>query len=135
MVELQQVGEGLSRREREVAAAYATGASYKEIARDLGISPQTVRTYLGIIYRKLGVSTKVALAQALAIEAPARATTPANPERPDKPSIAVLAFTNMSGDMDQEYLSDGISDDIISALSRSPWLFVIARSSTFTYKG
>ncbi len=54
---------------------------------------------------------------------------------PDKPSIAVLAFTNMSGDPDQEYFSDGIADDIITELSRSRSLFVIARNSSFTYKG
>jgi adenylate cyclase len=54
---------------------------------------------------------------------------------PDKPSIAVLPFTNMSGDPDQEYFADGIAEDIITALSRLRWLFVIARNSTFTYKG
>ncbi len=54
---------------------------------------------------------------------------------PDKPSIAVLPFTNMSGDREQEYFSDGITDDIIAALSRLPGLFVIDRNSTFTYKG
>jgi len=54
---------------------------------------------------------------------------------PDKPSIAVLPFTNMSGDRDQEYFSDGITDDLITALSRLPDLFVIARTSSFTYKG
>jgi len=54
---------------------------------------------------------------------------------PDKPSIAVLPFANMSGDPKQEYLSDGISEEIISALSSVPKLFVIARNSTFTYKG
>jgi adenylate cyclase len=54
---------------------------------------------------------------------------------PDKPSIAVLPFTNMSGDRDQEYFSDGITDDLITALSRLQGLFVIARTSTFTYKG
>jgi adenylate cyclase len=54
---------------------------------------------------------------------------------PDKPSIAVLAFTNMSGDAEQEYFSDGIADDIITELSRSRSLFVIARNSSFTYKG
>jgi TolB-like protein/Flp pilus assembly protein TadD len=54
---------------------------------------------------------------------------------PDKPSIAVLPFTNMSSDRDQEYFSDGITDDLITALSRLPGVFVIARSSTFTYKG
>ncbi len=54
---------------------------------------------------------------------------------PNIPSIAVLPFTNMSGDREQEYFSDGISDDLITALSRLPGLFVIARTSTFTYKG
>ena len=75
------------------------------------------------------------------------ATTPNSVERslvhgtgealplPDKPSIAVLAFTNMSGDPEQEYFSDGIADDIITELSRSRSLFVIARNSSFTYKG
>jgi adenylate cyclase len=52
----------------------------------------------------------------------------------DKPSIAVLAFTNMSGDPKQEYFSDGVADDIITELSRSRSLFVIARNSSFTYK-
>jgi adenylate cyclase len=54
---------------------------------------------------------------------------------PDKPSIAVLPFTNMSGDPEQEYFSDGIAEEIITALSKTPKLFVIARNSTFTYKG
>ena len=54
---------------------------------------------------------------------------------PDKPSIAVLPFTNMSGDPEQEFFADGMVDDIISALSRYPSLFVIARNSSFTYKG
>ena len=54
---------------------------------------------------------------------------------PDKPSIAVLAFNNMSSDPEQEYFSDGIADDIITELSRIRWLFVIARNSSFAYKG
>ena len=54
---------------------------------------------------------------------------------PDKPSIAVLAFTNMSGDPKQEYFSDGIAEEIITELSRRHSLFVIARNSSFTYKG
>jgi TolB-like protein len=54
---------------------------------------------------------------------------------PDKPSVAVLPFTNMSGDPEQEFFSDGIAEDIITALSRYPSLFVIARNSCFTYKG
>jgi len=54
---------------------------------------------------------------------------------PDKPSIAVLPFTNMSEDPKQEYFSDGMTEDIITALSKTPKLFVIARNSTFAYKG
>ena len=54
---------------------------------------------------------------------------------PDKPSIAVLPFQNMSGDPEQEYFADGMVEDITTALSRLPWLFVIARNSSFTYKG
>jgi adenylate cyclase len=54
---------------------------------------------------------------------------------PDKPSIAVLPFQNMSGDPEQEYFSDGVVEEIITALSRMRWLFVIARNSSFTYKG
>jgi TolB-like protein len=54
---------------------------------------------------------------------------------PDRPSIAVMPFQDMSGDHDQEYFADGLVDDIITALSRMRWLFVIARNSSFTYKG
>jgi len=54
---------------------------------------------------------------------------------PDKPSIVVLPFQNMSGDPEQEYFADGMVEEIITALSRIRWLFVIARNSTFTYKG
>ncbi len=54
---------------------------------------------------------------------------------PDKPSIAVLPFQNMSGDPEQEYFADGMVEEIITALSQIRWLFVIARNSTFTYKG
>ena len=54
---------------------------------------------------------------------------------PDKPSIAVLPFDNLSGDPEQEYFSDGLTDEIIAVLSKVPKLFVIARNSTFTYKG
>jgi TolB-like protein/tetratricopeptide (TPR) repeat protein len=70
-----------------------------------------------------------------------RDTTPvlspavAAPQLPDKPSIAVLPFNNLSGDPEQEYFADGVVDDIITALSYFRWLFVIARNSSFTYKG
>ena len=56
------------------------------------------------------------------------------PPLPDRPSIAVLPFENMSGDPDQEYFADGISEDLITSLSRVHWLFVIARNSAFVYK-
>jgi len=67
----------------------------------------------------------------------AQVTPPAKPtlELPDKPSIAVLPFTNMSSDPEQEFLADGITEDIITALSKFRWFFVTARNSTFTYKG
>jgi TolB-like protein len=66
---------------------------------------------------------------------PAVSSGAAGPALPDKPSIAVLPFTNMSGDPEQDYFADGITEDIISALSRLHWFFVIDRNSTFVYKG
>jgi TolB-like protein/Tfp pilus assembly protein PilF len=71
------------------------------------------------------------------LEALRKAGLPETPPLPlpDKPSIAVLPFENLSGDPKQEYLSDGITESIITALSKTPKLFVIARNSTFTYKG
>jgi TolB-like protein len=64
-----------------------------------------------------------------------RASAAARLPLPDKPSIAVLPFANMSGDPEQEYFADGVVEEIITALSRIRWLFVIARNSSFTYKG
>src|SRR5262249_41670420 len=61
--------------------------------------------------------------------------TPAALPLPDRPSIAVLPFQNMSGDPEQEYFADGMVEEIITALSRFKSLFVIARNSSFTYKG
>ena len=74
---------------------------------------------------------RVRKADASAAASPARPL----PSLPDKPSIAVLPFENMSGDQDQEYFADGMVEDIITELARLPWLFVIARNSSFTYKG
>jgi TolB-like protein len=64
-----------------------------------------------------------------------RDSQPASSALPDKPSIAVLPFDNLSGDPEQEYFADGISEDIITTLGRRRWLRVIARNSTFVYKG
>jgi adenylate cyclase len=74
------------------------------------------------VYRVRDTGSKTTLAQ------------PALP-LPDKPSIAVLPFANLSGDSEQEYFADGMAEEIITALSRIRWLFVIARNSSFTYKG
>jgi TolB-like protein len=64
-----------------------------------------------------------------------RAASRPFPSLPDRPSIAVLPFANIGGNVDQEYFADGIVEDVITALSRMRWLFVIARNSSFTYKG
>jgi TolB-like protein/class 3 adenylate cyclase len=69
-----------------------------------------------------------------AAKSPSASAPPALP-LPDKPSIAVLPFANMSGDPEQEYFADGMVEEIITALCRIRWLFVIARNSSFTYKG
>lgn len=70
---------------------------------------------------------RVTLARSPTVDAP--------PPLPDKPSIAVLPFTEMSGDPDQTYFADGIVEDIITELSKHSWLLVIARNTTFTFKG
>ncbi len=117
----------LSTRELEIAEAFSNGENYTQIAERLCIAPSTVRTHLSTVYRKLGVTSKLELHKHFEMGL--------RPSHVDKPSIAVLAFENMSGDPGQEYFSDGITEDIITALSRSPWLFIIARNTTFTYKG
>ncbi len=127
--------EQLSSREDEIAKAFSGGESYNQIADRLCIAPSTVRTHLTTVYRKLGVSSKLELHKYFESEARSSDTSSQQVPLPDKPSIAVLAFENMSGDPEQEYFSDGITEDIITALSRSPWLFIIARNTTFTYKG
>ncbi|MFQ5755772.1 MAG: adenylate/guanylate cyclase domain-containing protein [Acidiferrobacterales bacterium] len=70
---------------------------------------------------------RVLLARLLAFDEP--------PPLPDKPSIAILPFVNLSGDPEQEFFADGMAEDIITGLSRYRWFFVIARNSSFTYKG
>src|SRR5229473_6648979 len=97
----------------------------------------------GILWSIGGIALVIAvmvLIQQLSLRPPATtASIPPAQHRvlplPGIPSIAVLPFTNMSGDREQEYFSDGLTDDLIVSLSRFPGLFVIARNSTFTYKG
>jgi TolB-like protein len=74
-----------------------------------------------------------AAAVALSVAPPEPAEVPV--ALPEKPSLSILPFQNMSGDPEQEYFADGIVEDITTAIARLPWLFVIARNSSFTYKG
>ena len=87
-----------------------------------------IQTIRGRGYRFTAAVTLVAADMAT----PSRSIGPA---LPDKPSLAVMPFQNMSGDPEQEYFADGMVEEIITALSRIRWLFVIARNSSFTYKG
>jgi adenylate cyclase len=83
----------------------------------------------------LGVGVLAEAKPATKVEAAAPEKPPPPLALPEKPSIAVLAFQNMSGDPEQEYFADGMVEDIITGLSRIKWLFVIARNSSFAYKG
>jgi TolB-like protein/Tfp pilus assembly protein PilF len=100
------------------------------LMRELGVGPDTATEAL---YRDLQ-QPNAAAGQEAAKLADGRADDVAA-ALPDKPSIAVLPFKNMSGDPEQEYFADGLTEDIIAALSRISALWVIARASTFTYKG
>ena len=90
---------------------------------------QTVKN----ITRPIGVH-RVSLTES-ASPATLKSTVAAEPSTANRPSIAVLPFANMSGDPEQEYFADGISEDIITGLSKLRWFFVIARNSSFIYKG
>jgi TolB-like protein len=103
----------------------------------------TVRDHIGnklpLAFNDLGEQQVKNIAQAIRVYRVQTKTSARQPiaalPLPDKPSIAVLPFQNMSGDPEQEYFADGMVEEIITALSRIRWLFVIARNSTFTYKG
>jgi TolB-like protein/Tfp pilus assembly protein PilF len=104
---------------------------------DSGEEQKLIRTimrkgfrFVGAVCVTLGDETPLMSPTTEAVE-PWRPTLPL----PERPAIAVLPFKNLSDDPDQDYFSDGISDDIITALSRLRWLFVIARNSSFAYKG
>jgi len=100
---------------------------------DSGAAQTLIRTFARKGVRFVG---EVREAKPAAL-APEMAAEPRPPEwaLPDRPSIAVLPFANLSGDPEQEYFVDGMVEEIITALSRIRWLFVIARNSSFTYKG
>jgi adenylate cyclase len=101
-----------------------------------------VRDRLDLAFEDLGERELKNIARPVRVyrlQPPAESTAPPVPEAalplPDKPSIAVLSFANMSGDPEQEHFADGIAEDILTGLARLRWLFVIARNSSFTYKG
>jgi TolB-like protein len=100
---------------------------------DSGEQQRLIRTVARKGFRFVGEVREVAPPEGS--HAPIQPTRSEAPALPDKPSIAALAFQNMSGDPEQEYFADGVVEDIITALSRIRWLFVIARNSSFTYKG
>ena len=108
-----------------------------------GATYDQVRKVLPVAFADLGVQQVKNIQEPIrAYQAVNEARDPAPlastenlPPLPDKPSIAVLPFQNMSGDPEQEYFADGMVEEIITALSRFKWLFVIARNSSFTFKG
>jgi TolB-like protein/DNA-binding SARP family transcriptional activator len=97
---------------------------------ELGVKPEaeTVRLYEDIRSRRIATPTEPPAG------VPALQSPPESLPLPSKPSIAVLPFQNLSGDAEQDYFADGMVEEIITALSRIRWLFVIARNSSFTYK-
>ena len=101
---------------------------------DTGENQRLIRTISRKGYRFVGEVQEVDGSER---KQPVRLTEALGPALtlPDRPSIAVLPFVNLSGEPGQDYFVDGVADDIISALSRMRWLFVIARNSSFTYKG
>jgi adenylate cyclase len=128
-------GDGVNIAARIEALADAGGVFVSNTVHD------QVRDRLPFVFEDLGEQQVKNIARPVRVyrvrDVSAAATTPSSPALPlpDKPSIAVLPFANMSGDPEQEYFADGMVEEIITALSRIRWLFVIARNSTFTYKG
>ncbi|HEX6092277.1 MAG TPA: BTAD domain-containing putative transcriptional regulator, partial [Dongiaceae bacterium] len=105
------------------------------LQRDLGVKPEaeTERLYQSIQQGRSASRPEQESPAQLA--APETRTRDAETTASARPSIAVLPFANLSGDLTQEYFSDGITEDIIAGLARLHWLFVIARNSSFTFKG
>lgn len=108
-----------------------------ELRKAFGETPRRPR-YIGTVhksgYRLLVDSPATAVSAAVFSNTPENPLTDTPPSLPDKPSIAVLPFNNLSDDPKQEYFADGIAEDIITALSRFHWFFVISRNSCFAYK-
>jgi adenylate cyclase len=128
-------GDGVNVAARIEALADAGGVFVSNTVYD------HVRDRLPFVFEDLGEQQVKNIARPVRVyrvrDTSVAAKTPAQSALPlpDKPSIAVLPFANMSGDPEQEYFADGMVEEIITALSRIRWLFVIARNSSFSYKG
>jgi TolB-like protein len=134
-------GDGVNVAARLEALAEPGGICVSRVVRD------QVRDKLAFSFEDMGEQQVKNIARPIRVHRvllderpdPSEPTTAVPPKPPlalpDKPSIAVLPFQNMSGDPGQEYFADGMVEEIITALSRIKWLFVIARNSSFTYKG
>jgi TolB-like protein len=132
-------GDGVNVAARLEALAEPGGICVSRVVRD------QVRDRLEIAFEDMGEQQVKNIARPVRVQRirlgekpPASGepqTAPAPLALPDKPSIAVLPFQNLSGDPEQEYFAAGMVEEIITALSRIRWLFVIARNSSFTYKG
>jgi TolB-like protein/class 3 adenylate cyclase len=142
IVEDQDIfGDGVNIAARLEALAEPGGICVSRVVRD------QVRDRLDLVFDDMGEQQVKNIARAVRSYriAPPKPSAPQAsdvqaapappPALPDKPSIAVLPFQNMSGDPEQDYFADGMVEEIITALSRIRWLFVIARNSSFTYKG
>jgi TolB-like protein/tetratricopeptide (TPR) repeat protein len=112
----------------ESALSTQIGAARNTVG-DSGEEQRLIRTFPRKGVRFIGTVREEMLPPPLPLSATDALTLP------DKPSIAVLPFTNMSGDPEQDYFAEGMAEEIITALSRCNWLFVIARNSSFTYRG
>ena len=131
-------GDGVNIAARVEALSMAggiclSGRAYDQVENKLGLEYENLGEHqvknISRPIRVFRVITETDLSERLSFEENSVLPLPV------KPSIAVLPFNNMSGDSEQEYFSDGITEDIITALSRSPWLFVISRNSSFVYRG
>ena len=128
-------GDGVNLAARLEGIAEPGGICVSRVVRD------EVRDKLDVAFDDLGEQSLKNIARPMRvfrIRAAGQAAPPAAAPAlalPDKPSLAVLPFQNMSGDPEQEYLVDGLVEDITTAIARLPWLFVIARNSSFAYKG
>jgi TolB-like protein len=133
---LNQVWQGRTVEESRLAGEITA------LRKAFGADRELIRTVAGWGYQFTGEirvhpagASEQAVSHTAAAVAPSMTAAGSGSPGPDKPSIAVLPFDNMSGDPEQEYFADGMVEEIITALSRIRWLFVIARNSSFSYKG